>query len=788
MKPDLKNICIAMLAFILVLTGCETANQNVQQRPAADPAAQGRQMLERVYESLLNDYVEPVHPHRLIVSAAQGIQSEYRDNILVQPVAGDIRVMSPVTRRVYTLDISITAARRALNDMYTYGVNTYGGGRPLQVAYAMANKMAADLDPHTSVLTPEALKEMQIGSTGKLTGIGVSITVKHKRVMVVSPIDGSPADRAGLQPGDVILKVDGRPVDTLITAVNAIRGPAGTIVALTLLRSESEAPFNLRLVRETINIKSVKHTVLDANIHYLRISHFGNDTAKAFAAALGNPDRTGAPLKGVVIDLRSNPGGLLDQSLTVADYFIPQGQLLTLKKRAAEQSQKFFARVDDLAQDVPVVVLVDSGSASGSEIMAGALRGHDRALLVGGVTFGKGSVQSILNLPGGYGLKFTIGYYELPGGRRINKTGLQPDIVLYSRPDALREKDLYDGAGAEKRKAGNTEDTAASQRAKLWHGHLDPALLMQDPGIGRAVNILKRTRSARLADLLAADLSIEPAAASSVSPGPQASTAVPASSPATAQPASVGIRPRLFVLTVGVSRYKEDRLSLSYAEKDANAIARALGSQGTTLFREVRTKVLLDEDVSRESIIAAMNTFLGRAVSSDVVLIFVAGHGVKRAATNTFYFLPHDSNFQNITTKGLRWSDFEEEIAALGTRVKNVILLLDTCQSGALQIGARGIGVTPDLSSAFDRKGTYVLAAASADEVAVESSSWGHGVFTHAILSGLKSGADYNGDQKVDILELFHYVEAMVADLTKGQQHPRFQMGGGSLPLYELPQ
>ena len=248
-----------------------------------------------------------------------------------------------------------------------------------------------------------------------------------------------------------------------------------------------------------------------------------------------------------------------------------------------------------------------------------------------------------------------------------------------------------------------------------------------------------------------------------------------------------GIQPRLFVLTIGVSRYKEDRLSLSYAEKDASAIARALGAQGTALFREVRTRVLLDEAVSRESIIAEMNSFLGRAVSSDVVLIFVAGHGVKRAATDTFYFLPHDSNFQNITTKGLRWSDFEEEVAALGTRVKNVILLLDTCQSGALQIGARGIGVTPDLSTAFDRKGTYVLAAASADEVAIESSTWGHGVFTHAILSGLKSGADYNGDRKVDILELFHYVEAMVADLTKGQQHPRFQMGGGSLPLYVVP-
>jgi len=213
-------------------------------------------------------------------------------------------------------------------------------------------------------------------------------------------------------------------------------------------------------------------------------------------------------------------------------------------------------------------------------------------------------------------------------------------------------------------------------------------------------------------------------------------------------------------------------------------MAAALGAQGVSLFGEVRTKVLADEDVSRDSILEAINSFLGQAVSADVVLIFVAGHGIKRSATDTFYFLPYDVDSQNITTKGLRWSDFEEEVAALGARVKNVILMLDTCHSGALQIGMRGIEVTPDLSTAFQRKGTYVLAAASADESAVEAGTWGHGAFTYAILSGLKGGADYNGDKIIDILELFHYVEAMVADMTKGQQHPRFQMGGGALPVY----
>jgi uncharacterized caspase-like protein len=286
------------------------------------------------------------------------------------------------------------------------------------------------------------------------------------------------------------------------------------------------------------------------------------------------------------------------------------------------------------------------------------------------------------------------------------------------------------------------------------------------------VRIVKRTRSALLKDMLAADLSIQTATASPVRPALQTSSSAPA-----------GIRPRLFVLSIGVSRYQEARLSLGYAEKDAQAMAAALGAQNTFLFREVRTKVLVDEAVSRDSVLESMNSFLGQAVSSDVVLIFVAGHGIKRSATDTFYFLPYEANPQNMTTKGLRWSDFEEEVAALGARVKNVILMLDTCHSGALQIGMRGIEVTPDLSSAFQRKGTYVLAAASADEAAVEAGTWGHGAFTHAILSGLKGGADYNSDRIVDILELFHYVEARVADMTKGQQHPRFQMGGGALPL-----
>jgi len=580
--------------------------------------------------------------------------------------------------------------------------------------------------------------------------------------------------------------VDGQPVYELLPAVLAIRGPVGTTVVVTISRSGRPDPFDLRLVRDTIPIKTVKTVDLNSRIRYVRMTHFNNDTSKTLEGILRRSMQSDRPLKGMIIDLRDNPGGLLHQALKATDYFIKDGQILAVKGRASNSSKTFTAKIDDTEGDFPVVVLINNGSASAAEIMAGALRGRGRALLIGDVTFGKGSVQTISDLPGGYALKLTIARYELPGGRKIDRIGLQPDIVLHHDASFLREKDLY---GPKKEKAPgkdklSEEDETRKAFKQARHGKLEASRLKEDPAIKRALTILNQTRSALLKDLLSANLGIEMAATSLAPAAKIASPSKQSSITERAELPPLAIRPRLFVLTVGVSRYQEDRLSLAYAEKDARVLAAVLAAQGKTLFREVRTKVLVNEAVSRDSILDSIDRFLGRAVSSDVVLIFVAGHGIKRSSTDTFYFLPHGANHHNLTTRGLRWSDFEEEVKALGTRVKNVVLMLDTCHSGALQIGMRGIEVTPDLSSAFQRKGTYVLAAASADEAAVEAGTWGHGAFTHAILTGMKGAADYNDDRIVDILELFHYVEAKVADLTEGKQHPRFQMGGGALPLY----
>jgi tetratricopeptide (TPR) repeat protein len=244
-----------------------------------------------------------------------------------------------------------------------------------------------------------------------------------------------------------------------------------------------------------------------------------------------------------------------------------------------------------------------------------------------------------------------------------------------------------------------------------------------------------------------------------------------------------GLKPRLFVLSVGVSVYKNSGQNLEYAAADARALAEALKEQPTQVFREIKTEVLLDQKATRSSILTAMGSFLGQAASSDVILIFLAGHGVKKEDTGSYFFLPHLATPHNLLDQGLSWYGFEEAVKTLQKRVKNIIVMLDTCHSGAMKIAMRGVQSGQDLSQAFASEGFYSLAAAHPDEGAAETSNLMHGVFTYAILEGLRRQADLNGDKIIDTIELFHYVEYRVAELTNGLQHPHFYMGGGSLPL-----
>jgi len=313
--------------------------------------------------------------------------------------------------------------------------------------------MVSSLDPHSALLPPEAYQELRIDTEGKFTGIGIHVTMRDGFVTVVSPIEGTPAFEAGVKARDKIVKVDGVTTSDLRDAVKRMRGPKGTTVVITVIRENEKEPIDYTLVRDVIPIRSVKSTTLEPGYGYIRITNFRDSTTDDVVAALEKLEQSDIGLKGLVLDLRDNPGGILSQAISVSDLFIDSGTILTIKGRLEKHNNVYKARSNDVPREYPLIVLVNGGSASASEIVAGALKDHNRALLLGTQTFGKGSVQTVESLRDGYGLKFTIARYYTPSGQSIQATGIKPDITVQkeeqnnqdksaSSEGLLKEKDL----------------------------------------------------------------------------------------------------------------------------------------------------------------------------------------------------------------------------------------------------------------------------------------------------------------------------------------------------------
>jgi carboxyl-terminal processing protease len=293
------------------------------------------------------------------------------------------------------------------------------------------------------------MNEFQIETRGNFTGVGIEITMQDNILTVVSPIEDTPAYRAGVEAGDQIIKIDGKLTKnmSLLEAIRLIRGPKGTDVILTMHREGASKMLDIKIVRDVIPLHSVRFERFNNDIAYLRISNFQGDTSDKLREALEKLQSDPKPLKGIILDLRNNPGGLLDQSVQVSDQFLSGGVVVSTKGKIEEQNMEFEARPGTVAQDnIPVVVLVNEGSASASEIVAGALQDQKRALILGAKTFGKGSVQTIIPLPDGSGLRLTTARYFTPSGRSIQASGIEPDITVPSRVlkegKIVREKDL----------------------------------------------------------------------------------------------------------------------------------------------------------------------------------------------------------------------------------------------------------------------------------------------------------------------------------------------------------
>jgi carboxyl-terminal processing protease len=357
--------------------------------------------------------------------------------------------------------------------------------------------MLKTLDPHSSYLNPDAYKELQVETKGSFGGIGIEITIRDGFLTVVSPLEGTPAYDLGIEAGDQILRVDGESTKemTLMEAVKKMRGPKGTKVVLTIMREGFAKPKDFVVTRATIAIKSVRAKTLEPGYGYLRLSQFQSTTAKDLGQALTKLEQENQPLKGLILDMRNNPGGLLDQAVKVSDEFLDEGLIVYTGGRLKSQDMRFEAHTNTRPHRYPIVVLVNEGSASAAEIVAGALQDHKRAVVVGVETFGKGSVQTVMPLRNGAALRLTTSLYYTPSGRSIQAKGIEPDIVVErelprkrdddrGRLRVIREEDLknhMDGEG----------ETEAETKPEPTQESESKQQLESDNQLARALEVLK---------------------------------------------------------------------------------------------------------------------------------------------------------------------------------------------------------------------------------------------------------------------------------------------------------
>lgn len=370
-----------------------------------------------------------------------------------------------------------------------------------EVIYGGIHGMLKTLDPHSSFMPPDVYQEMQVETRGNFGGLGIQIAIKDDMLTVIAPIDDTPAFRAGIEAGDKIIKIDGTPTKDmlLMEAVKLLRGPKGTQVTITIMRESFEKPQDFTITRDIIELKSVTYKMLLDDIGYIRLRQFQEGSADEMEDALNDLENQG--MEAMILDLRSNPGGLLNAAVEVADKFLEKGKLIVYTEgRKKNQDMRFFAHDDFTHPNYPMVVLVNHGSASASEIVAGALQSHSRAIVIGTQTYGKGSVQSVIPLSDNSGLRLTTATYFTPDGNSIHEKGIAPDIVIafdasvtiprtseespQETPEGEETEPQKDTLSEEQNNEQNNEEAPETENEMAQ-------LIERDPQLQRAVDVLK---------------------------------------------------------------------------------------------------------------------------------------------------------------------------------------------------------------------------------------------------------------------------------------------------------
>tara|TARA_Y100000287_G_scaffold136290_1_gene111127 strand:- start:115 stop:1251 length:1137 start_codon:yes stop_codon:yes gene_type:complete len=303
------------------------------------------------------------------------------------------------------------------------------------------NGLLQSLDPYSAYMSPEIFNEMQTETSGEFGGLGIEVSMESGVVKVISPIDDTPASRAGIKAGDYIVKINNIQVQgkSLSEAVDLMRGPVGSGIELTIRRRGEKKALKFNIIREIIQIKSVKSDLLEENIGYIRLTSFNENSEKQIKKEIRKFEQN-KKVKAYILDLRNNPGGLLSQAIKIADFFLNNGEIVSTKSRKKSENRKWFAKQGDLTNGKAIIVLINYGSASASEIVAGALKDHKRAILLGENSYGKGSVQSIIPLKNNGAIRLTVAKYYLPSGKSISEVGVSPDIEINEETDNFRIK------------------------------------------------------------------------------------------------------------------------------------------------------------------------------------------------------------------------------------------------------------------------------------------------------------------------------------------------------------
>lgn len=378
-----------------------------------------------------------------------------------------------------------------------------------ELVEAAINGMLVNLDPHSSYLNSDAFKEMQVQTKGEFGGLGIEVTMENGIVKVVSPIEDTPAYKAGVQAGDYITHLDDKPIVglTLSEAVERMRGKVGEPIKITIRRADSAEALDITIVRDTIRIQPVKHELFNDDVGYIRVTTFNQNTASAVRKAVEKiKEQAGDKLIGYVIDLRNNPGGLLDQAIALSDDFLDKGEIVSTRGRYEQDTRRDNATPGDIADGLPLIVLINGGSASASEIVAGALQDHRRAIVVGTQSFGKGSVQTVVPLPGHGAMRLTTARYYTPSGRSIQAKGIEPDIVVevakieqQNTGKRISEADLVGALDAQKDGADNALAREIHKTVKPEEEKDEATIkaeeaakkLIDDYQLGRAVDLLR---------------------------------------------------------------------------------------------------------------------------------------------------------------------------------------------------------------------------------------------------------------------------------------------------------